>query len=59
MDIHQIRPGMICHTQEGSGYVLEVDTQNQLILLQRADESFTFQVHISGVIENDDDSPPS
>ncbi|MDX1267382.1 MAG: hypothetical protein R3311_08460 [Oceanisphaera sp.] len=51
MDIHDIRPGMICHTSDGSGYVLEVDTNNQLVLLQREDETIPFQVHVSELLE--------
>ncbi len=51
MDIHQVRPGMICHTPDGSGYVLEVDVKNQLILVQREDETIPFQVHLSELLE--------
>ncbi|MFP2768232.1 hypothetical protein [Oceanisphaera sp. KMM 10153] len=51
MDIHDIRPGMICHTPDGSGYVLEVDINNQLVLLQREDETIPFQVHVSELQE--------
>lgn len=52
MDIHEVRPGMICHTADGSGYVLEVDVQNQLVLLQREDETIPFQVHVSELIDD-------
>jgi hypothetical protein len=54
MDIHDIRPGMICHTSDGSGYVLEIDINNQLILLQREDETIPFQVHVSELLEEAD-----
>ncbi|MGO1247964.1 MAG: hypothetical protein ACTHY5_07250 [Oceanisphaera sp.] len=46
MDIHDVRPGMICYTSESSGYVLEVDIQSQLVLLQN-DQAIPFQVHVS------------
>ncbi|WP_198341836.1 hypothetical protein [Oceanisphaera avium] len=51
MDIQQLRPGMICYTAEGAGYVLEVDTVSQLVLLQREDETIPFQVHLSELLE--------
>ena len=35
MEIHEIRPGMTCLTREGTAYVLEVDRQSLLVLLQR------------------------
>ncbi|GAA3531614.1 hypothetical protein [Zobellella aerophila] len=54
MDIHEVRPGMICRTSDGSGYVLEVDIINQLVLLQREDETIPFQVHISDLLEETD-----
>ena len=50
MDIHELRPGMICYTADGTGYVLEVDTSNELVLLQREDETIPFQVHISDLL---------
>ena len=44
MDINEIRPGMSCLTREGVGYVLEVDRQSQLVLLQREAETIPVQV---------------
>ncbi|AEY01978.1 hypothetical protein Q9290_02545 [Oceanimonas sp. CHS3-5] len=51
MDIREVRPGMICHTTDGSGYVLEVDVKNELVLMQREDETIPFQVHISDLLD--------
>ncbi|MBC8674189.1 hypothetical protein H2136_17875 [Aeromonas hydrophila] len=36
MEINEIRPGMTCLTREGTAYVLEVDKQSLLVLLQRS-----------------------
>ncbi|MCC4265555.1 hypothetical protein [Oceanimonas baumannii] len=51
MDIREVRPGMICYTTEGSGYVLEVDVNNEIVLLQREDETIPFQVHVSDLLD--------
>ena len=50
MDIHEIRPGMTCLTREGRAYVLEVDSQNQLVLLQREDETTPVQVRSDEIL---------
>ena len=50
MDIHQLRPGMICYTAQGSGYVLAVDVHQQQVLLQREDEPEPFLAHISELL---------
>ena len=39
MEINEIRPGMTCLTREGTAYVLEVDKQSLLVLLQREYET--------------------
>ena len=44
MEIQVIRPGMTCLTREGTAYVLEVDRQSLLVLLQREDETIPVQV---------------
>ena len=41
---------MICYTAQGTGYVLEVDVQNQQVMLQREDEAVSFLVHISDLL---------
>ncbi len=56
MEIHEIRPGMTCLTREGTAYVLEVDRQSLLVLLQREDETIPVQVRsddILGPLAND------
>ena len=48
-DIRTLQPGMLCHTTKGTGYIVEVDLHNELILLQREDESLPFQVHLDDI----------
>ena len=50
MEIHEIRPGMSCMTREGAAYVLEVDRQSLLVLLQRADETIPVQVRSDEIL---------
>lgn len=54
MDIEEIRPGMLCHTERGSGYVVKVDTQAELVWLQAGDSNQPFQVHVSKLLTDDD-----
>ncbi|MDO2946830.1 hypothetical protein [Aeromonas simiae] len=53
MDIHEIRPGMYCQTREGAAWVLEVDRQNHLVLLQREDETIPVQVRSEEILVTD------
>ncbi|PJC92073.1 hypothetical protein CUC44_16865 [Aeromonas lusitana] len=50
MEIHEIRPGMTCLTREGTAYVLEVDKQSLLVLLQREDETIPVQVRSDEIL---------
>lgn len=50
MDIGEIRPGMRCLTREGSAWVVEIDRQNQLVLLQREDETIPVQVRCDDIL---------
>ncbi|QHQ53301.1 hypothetical protein GWI30_06045 [Aeromonas media] len=50
MEIHEIRPGMTCLTREGTAYVLEVDRQSLLVLLQREDETIPVQVRCDDIL---------
>ncbi len=50
MEIHEIRPGMTCLTREGMAYVLEVDRQSLLVLLQREDETIPVQVRCDDIL---------
>ena len=50
MEINEIRPGMSCMTREGAAYVLEVDRQSLLVLLQRADETIPVQVRSDEIL---------
>ena len=50
MEIHEIRPGMTCLTREGPAYVLEVDRQSLLVLLQREDETIPVQVRSDDIL---------
>ena len=50
MEINKIRPGMSCMTREGAAYVLEVDRQSLLVLLQREDETIPVQVRSEEIL---------
>ncbi|MGL4250715.1 MAG: hypothetical protein ACRCR1_08835 [Aeromonas sp.] len=50
MEINEIWPGMSCVTREGTAYVLEVDRQSQLVLLQREDETIPVQVRSDEIL---------
>ena len=50
MEINEIRPGMTCLTREGTAYVLEVDRQSLLVLLQREDETIPVQVRCDDIL---------
>lgn len=50
MEINEIRPGMSCMTREGAAYVLEVDRQSLLVLLQREDETIPVQVRSDEIL---------
>ena len=50
MEIHEIRPGMTCLTREGTAYVLEVDRQSLVMLLQREDETIPVQVRSDDIL---------
>ena len=50
MEIQDIRPGMTCLTREGTAYVLEVDRQSLLVLLQREDETIPVQVRSDDIL---------
>ncbi|MGL6532445.1 hypothetical protein ACSZN5_04220 [Aeromonas caviae] len=50
MEIHEIQPGMTCLTREGTAYVLEVDRQSLLVLLQREDETIPVQVRSDDIL---------
>jgi len=50
MDISEIGPGMSCMTREGAAYVLEVDRQSLLILVQREDETIPVQVRFDDIL---------
>ncbi len=50
MEINEIRPGMTCLTREGTAYVLEVDKQSLLVLLQRAYETIPVQVRSDEIL---------
>ncbi|ALP42271.1 hypothetical protein [Aeromonas schubertii] len=52
MDIREVRPGMYCQTREGSAWVLEVDRQNRLVLLQREDETTPVQVCVDDILDS-------
>ncbi|ASX11134.1 hypothetical protein EHZ77_17165 [Aeromonas dhakensis] len=50
MEINEIRPGMTCLTREGTAYVLEVDKQSLLVLLQREYETIPVQVRSDEIL---------
>ncbi|WP_429019480.1 hypothetical protein [Aeromonas allosaccharophila] len=50
MEINEIRPGMSCMTREGVAYVLEVDRQSLLVLLQREYETIPVQVRSEEIL---------
>lgn len=50
MEISEIRPGMNYLTREGTAYVLEVDRQSLLVLVQREDETIPVQVHSDAIL---------
>ena len=50
MDISEIGPGMNCMTREGAAYVLEVDRQSLLVLVQREDETIPVQVRFDDIL---------
>ena len=50
MEINEIRLGMTCLTREGTAYVLEVDKQSLLVLLQREYETIPVQVRSDEIL---------